>query len=223
MPAAKPAPAGKADPRQPAAAGTLAATAELADRITRDIQSGIYPVGSWLRQIELERRYGRNRNAIRRALERLAELRVIAHVHNRGFHVFEADAREETDIQDLRVVVETAAAERIVGRLGAADIERLGRLAARFAALIEGASLTELYDANLAFHRAFLGHCPNRELAALAEMLRKRISSAPAAQWRERARIEQSAREHLEMVAALGRRDTRRLKSLISAHILQAE
>jgi DNA-binding GntR family transcriptional regulator len=197
-------------------------TSELADLITRDIQSGVYPLGAWLKQIDLEQRYGRNRNDIRRALERLAQMRVVAHVKNRGFHVFPADGREVAEIMDLRVILETAAAEIIVERITEPDLHRLQALANEFAALVKAGSMVELVDTNRAFHQAFLGCCPNRELIAMASVLHNRIPSAPTTQWRSRARIEQSGREHLEMVKALASRDTARLKDLVTAHILQA-
>lgn len=203
-------------------AGTLAETTELADLITRDIQSGIYPLGAWLKQIDLEQRYGRNRNDIRRALEQLAQMRIVAHVKNRGFHVFPADGREVADIMDVRVILETAAADIIVERITAADIKALDALAGKFAQLVKTGTMLELVDANRAFHQAFLDCCPNRELIAQANVLHNRIPSAPTTQWRSRARIEQSGREHLEMVRALAKRDAPKLKDLITAHILQA-
>jgi DNA-binding GntR family transcriptional regulator len=205
-----------------ATAGTTAATAELANSITRDIQAGIYPLGAWLKQIDLEKRYRRNRNDIRRALERLAQLRVVAHVKNRGFHVFPADGREVADIQDIRVILETAAAEAIVERVTPADIKQLDSLARRFAQLVKTGTIIELYDANVAFHQALLAICPNRELVDLVGLMHNRIPSAPTTQWRTRARIEQSSREHLEMVKTLGNRNAPKLKELIMAHILQA-
>lgn len=205
-----------------ATASTTAVTTQLANTITRDIQAGIYPLGAWLKQIDLEKRYGRNRNHIRRALERLAQLRVVAHVKNRGFHVFPADGREVADIQDIRVILETAAAEVIVERVTQADINKLDRLARRFAQLAKKGTVLELYDANVAFHQALLAICPNRELVDLVGLMHNRIPSAPTTQWRTRARIEQSSREHLQMVKALGNRNAPKLKALITAHILQA-
>lgn len=215
------APATKKKPLTSPGAPPAAGAVELADLITRDIQSGIYPTGAWLKQIDLEQRYGRNRNDVRRALERLAQMRVVAHVKNRGFHVFPADGQEVAEIMDVRVILETAAADIIVKQIGAGDIKALEVLAGKFAKLVRTGSMLELVGANQAFHQRFLACCPNRELVALAEVLHNRIPSAPTTQWRSRARIEQSGREHLEIVDALAKRDGRRLKALIAAHILQ--
>jgi DNA-binding GntR family transcriptional regulator len=51
--------------------------------------------------------------------------------------------------------------------------------------------------------------------------LRSRTSSAPASQWRTRARIEQSAREHHAMVETLAARDAAVLKRILALHIRQ--
>jgi DNA-binding GntR family transcriptional regulator len=194
---------------------------DLANLITRDIQAGVFPVGAWLKQIDLEQRYGRNRNDIRRALERLAQMRVIAHVKNRGFHLYPADGREVNEILEIRVILETAAMDATVNHVSPADAARLEGLAHAFSEQAASGAMSDLHAANQAFHQALLQLCPNRELVALVESLRSRMASAPTTQWLNRARIEQSSREHVQMARLLAARDTVGLKALITAHILQ--
>ena len=83
-------------------------------------------------------------------------------------------------------------------------------------------TILEHYDANLAFHRALLQLAGNGELVDLVSEIRQRTVSAPVSQWRTRARIEQSAREHHLMVDALEAGDLAELKRLIEIHIRQA-
>ncbi|PZR42901.1 MAG: GntR family transcriptional regulator, partial [Stutzerimonas stutzeri] len=83
-------------------------------------------------------------------------------------------------------------------------------------------TIIEHYDANLAFHRALLLLSGNLELVELVAEIRQRTASAPVSQWRTRARIEQSAREHHLMVDALAAGDVAELKRLIEIHIRQA-
>lgn len=194
---------------------------DLAERIAREIQSGALAPGMWLKQIDLEGRYGSSRMEIRRALDRLAQRRLVQHIHNRGYHVYEPDGRQTTEVIEIRCILETAAADSIVANADASAIEQLAALARRFDKLILNGTLLELYETNLAFHGALLALCSNRELATLATDLRGRTSSAPASQWRTRARIEQSAREHHAMVKALADGDARRLKHILALHIRQ--
>ena len=194
---------------------------DLAERIAREIQSGALAPGMWLKQIDLEGRYGSSRMEIRRALDRLAQRRLVQHIHNRGYHVYEPDGRQTTEVVEIRCILETAAVNSIVANSDAAAVERLAALARRFDKLALNGTLLELYETNLAFHAALLALCSNRELATLATDLRGRTSSAPASQWRTHARIEQSAREHHAMVKALADGDARRLKQVLALHIRQ--
>src|SRR6202022_281773 len=120
--------------------------------IAHDIQGGILRPGMWLKQIDLEARYACNRSVARSALDRLAQKRVVRHIPNRGYHVFEPDGRQDAEIRDLRVILETAAAEGMVTSATKASIFRLERLARRFAALVPKGTLLAQYEANIAFH-----------------------------------------------------------------------
>src|ERR1700730_17792763 len=181
------------------------------ERIAGDIQSGVLAPGMWLKQIDLEKRYRCSRLEIRRALDRLAQRRLVKHILNRGYHVFQPEGRQETEITEIRCILETAAVDSIVANADRAAIERLAAHARRFDKLILSGTILEQYETNLVFHQELLGLCDNRELVNLVTDLRARTSSAPASQWRTRARIEQSAREHHAIVELLAARDVTRL------------
>lgn len=196
---------------------------DVAERIARDIQSGLLAPGMWLKQIDLETRYRCSRLEIRQALDRLAQRRLVKHIPNRGYHVFQPQGRQEAEITEIRCILETAAVDKIVVSADDAAIARLAEHARRFDALILTGTILEQYETNLAFHHELLALCGNRELVDLVTDLRARTSSAPATQWRTRARIEQSAREHHAIVDALVARDAPRLKELLVLHIRQPE
>jgi DNA-binding GntR family transcriptional regulator len=193
----------------------------VAERIARDLQSGVFAPGQWLKQADLEMRYGAKRIEVRRALDRLVQKRLVQHLPNRGYHVYPLDDQRAADIRDLRVILETAAVDCIVERATARDVKEARRLALRFQQLIDEGTVVELYDANLAFHGHLLRLCPNKELVNIVEDLRSRLSAAPVSQWQKRSRIELSNLEHFEIVDALAAGDRKRLKAVISAHIRQ--
>lgn len=193
----------------------------LAERIARDIQSGVFAPGMWLKQVDLEDRYRCSRPAVRRALDQLAERRLVRHLANRGYYVFEPDDRRTQEILAIRVVLEAGVAADIVDHADPAALERLDACARRFERLVEAGTLPELYDVNLEFHRTLLSLSANDELVGLVDELRRRTSSAPATQWQTRAYLEESAREHHAIVAALARRDVEELRMIIRQHILK--
>jgi DNA-binding GntR family transcriptional regulator len=193
----------------------------VADLIARDVRSGSFAPGTWLKQIDLEHRYGSGRSDIRRALDYLAQKRLVQHVPNRGYHVVLPDSDQTAHILELRVILETAAVDSIVANATPAAIARIQALACSFDEMILHGTVLEQYEANLAFHRELLGLCSNPELSSLVTDLRSRTSSALAGQWSTRARVEQSSREHHAMVEALGARDAQRLRDIIALHIRQ--
>ena len=96
-------------------------------------------------------------------------------------------------------------------------------MACRFDALIATGTLPELYEVNLDFHCALLCPCGSTELVNLVDALRRRTSSAPATQWQTSGYLEQSAREHHDIVAAAEGRDAAGLKRAIGRHIRKPE
>src|SRR3954467_10635592 len=117
----------------------------VADHIARDVRSGAFAPGMWLKQIDLEQRYGCGRPDVRRALDYLAQKRLVQHVPNRGYHVFLPDGDQTTHILELRVILETAAFDSIVPRATAAAIERIRDLAKRFDDAILNGTILDQY------------------------------------------------------------------------------
>lgn len=103
-------------------------------------------------------------------------------------------------------------ADKIDANASTAEVDALRELAGRFDKLILEDTPIELYEANLAFHYRPLSPCGNSELVKLVTDIRQRTSSAPVSQWKTRARIEQSSREHHEMVNTIPAGKTAALK-----------
>ncbi len=202
------------------AAKTSGQTGEVVEAaIAADIQAGALPAGSWLKQIDLERRYGCTRTDIRRALDRLTTRRLVQHIPERGYYVCLPDDRRKAELREIRVILETAMVDFLAATPEA--IAELRRLAQRFAAASAAGTHLERYETNREFHVYLTGLSRNRELAALIVDLRGHLPATPVMQWHSQARIEQSAAEHFAMVEALAAGDAPRLKALLADHILQ--
>jgi DNA-binding GntR family transcriptional regulator len=193
----------------------------LADQLARDIQAGVYGAGAWLKQIDLQERYGAKRLEVRRALDHLTQKRVIQHVPNRGYHVHAVDEERQEHIRDIRALLEVGAAADLMPNVTDAKVAQLRALAERFEQLVLTGTLLQQYEVNLQFHDVLYDMCSNRELLALIRDMRGRSVAAPATQWMTRARIEKSVREHFDIVAALQMRDVKRLQKVIREHVMQ--
>jgi DNA-binding GntR family transcriptional regulator len=196
---------------------------DVADRIAADVQAGLLPPGTWLKQIDLERRYACSRNDVRRALDELVTRRLVQHLVNRGHRVFELAPGQIADLMELRAVLEEAVAERIHDRADAAALERLEQLAQAFERAVQHDTPLAQHAANMAFHMAMLELCPNPELAQALRDVRSRLPSALVYQWPTRGWIDQSVRDHRDMVEALRDRDRGRLRALAVGHLRQGQ
>lgn len=187
--------------------------------MSKDINAGLLPAGSWLKQIDLEARYGCTRLEVRRALDQLVLKRMVEHIPNRGYYVHTPDLAQVSDAREIRVALECAAVNQMV--VSEEQLLLIDSAAQRFHTLLQEGTLLECYNANLDFHRALYDLCTNRLLIEFIEEMRSRPPTSPGGTWRTHLRAQQSSREHFQMLDALRDQDMERLKLLIAAHIRQ--
>lgn len=187
--------------------------------MSKDINAGLLPAGSWLKQIDLEARYGCTRLEVRRALDQLVLKRMVEHIPNRGYYVHTPDLAQVSDAREIRVALECAAVNQMV--VSEEQLLLIDSTAQRFHTLLQEGTLLDCYNANLDFHRALYDLCTNRLLIEFIEEMRSRPPTSPGGTWRTHLRAQQSSREHFQMLDALRDQDMERLKLLIAAHIRQ--
>jgi DNA-binding GntR family transcriptional regulator len=193
----------------------------LAGEIAQAIRLRIYRPGEWLRQIDLEEKFGATRFDVRRALEELAVRKTIVHVPNRGYRVAEVDLQTYRAIADTRVILEKAASVEVASRIDAAVVERLEALALRFGEAVHGGTRVQQSEINRAFHQLIYNHCGNPVLEETIWALRDRSRGTNVTMWRSHEALLQSDREHHAMIAALQKRDGEALAELTARHILR--
>lgn len=193
----------------------------LVDRIVHDIQTGFFGPGAWLKEIDLQTRYGATRIDVRRALSQLALMRVTEHIPNRGHHVYVIEPRQLVEIREVRVLLETGAAADLMPQVTDAQVKRLRKLATEFRDLSVSGTVLQMHPVNKTFHESIYDLCGNRTLAAIIQEMRQRMPSGMSMQSRTQARVAHSAQEHFDIVEALHKRDLPALKRVIAAHIRQ--
>ena len=101
-----------------------------------DMMSGRRRPGERLAELQLCEAFAVSRTVVRKALHRLAELRLVDVVPNRGATVAVPSPQEAREVFEARRAIEGAIVERLAGRIGRSDVERLRRrLAAEHEAL----------------------------------------------------------------------------------------
>ncbi|VDR26939.1 Carbon starvation induced regulator [Raoultella terrigena] len=193
----------------------------VANLLAMDINTGVFQPGAWLKQVELAERYECTRSDVRRALDQLVIERLVQHVPNRGYHVYSPDVQQRRNISRIRAVLESASASDIVEHIQPAQLAALRQSAELFDHYTQFGTILQQYESNLAFHRALLAPCSNKDMIELIFELRSRVPSAALGQWNSHARIVQSSQEHFAMVEAIEQGDPSALATLLRQHILQ--
>ncbi|MFC0407174.1 GntR family transcriptional regulator [Roseomonas elaeocarpi] len=192
---------------------------ELVDRIAADVQGGRLAPGTWLKQIDLEQRYGFSRGDVRRALDELVARRLVRHVPNRGHHVFELAGSDIANLVQVRAILEGALGEVIHDRATPAALAALEAAQQRFETDVEKGTPLEQHNSNLLFHQLLVELCPNPELRRLITETRNRMPSALIYQWSTRGWVQQSIRDHITIIEALRARDKDALRDAMVAHL----
>ena len=197
------------------------AKGELANEIARAIHVRAYRPGEWLRQIDLEEAFQATRFDVRTALDELAVRKTIEHVPNRGYRVTEIDLETYRAIRDTRIILESAAARLVIGKMDDAALAKLEVLAREFTQAVQSGTRVEQSEINRAFHSLIYAHCGNPVLVETIWSLRDRSRGSAVTVWASHQALLASDADHHAMVAAIRAGDGERLAALTSHHIIK--
>jgi DNA-binding GntR family transcriptional regulator len=183
------------------------------------IMSNELPPGFKLAHQALAELLGVSRTPVREALERLYQEGFVLRILNRGYYVVEIDAREASELYDLREALELHVVRGITRQgLTRAQLAGLERMHRRYESLI-GRELSRerlLVDRDFHLRLAELGG--NRQLVrSLAGIFERLILKRRVDGYHDTGT--QPFEEHLRLLAALRERDHARAAAAISAHI----
>jgi DNA-binding GntR family transcriptional regulator len=193
---------------------------QVRDSIRAAITAGRLDPGERLREIPLSKHFGVSTTPVREALRRLESEGLVQVQPRRGAVVTALEDTVVSDLYDLRLLLEVEGARLAAARpdLDLADV---------YALLGELERLVHVGDAAFAevdvrFHRAINDLCGNRELAAEAERVHRRIQAA-----RVRAsvpgRLRTAQNQHAEIVEALRKHDPELAQNAVREHVTSAK
>ncbi len=195
----------------------------LAAEIAKAIRGGDYRAGEWLRQVDLEERFGATRFDIRAALAELALRHAVEHVPNRGFRVAIPDRQRVQDTLIVRALLEAEAAVGALPHLDAAALRLLEEKADAFDRAVEEGTPISQSASNLDFHDTLYGFCPNKTLVDIATEVRDRYRLWPLVLWPSMQALRRSAEGHRSILAAARAGDAAALAACVRAHILESD
>ena len=195
------------------------------DTLRQGILDGTYAQGTRLGETDLADSLGVSRTPVREALRRLGSEGLLATLPNKGARVRTWTAGELGDIFDLRALLEGHAAARAAARVTDADIGYMNDLVTRMeAATAAGITpdidlITEL---NGAFHRAVITASGNSLLPELMNSLIHVPVVSHTYRLYSAARMQQSMRQHRELLDAVTAGDPAWAEAVMRVHILSA-
>jgi DNA-binding GntR family transcriptional regulator len=194
----------------------------ISERVLREMEaailSGEFKPREHLVEMELIARYGVSRTIIREALKKLEDKGLVRIVPHRGARVADLSVREIEEIYFVRAEVEKIAARLLVKNIQPAEIESLKKLAREVESHLRHKT-EQMIEKDGEFHRAVYQTCRNQHLCDLIDHLKTKAYIVGYNAWSMPQRIEESIREHQEIVEAIAEKDAPKLERLIVKHL----
>jgi DNA-binding GntR family transcriptional regulator len=194
---------------------------EVYAQLKRDIADFKLVPGDRFTENELSERLGVSRTPVRQALFRLQQEGYVEVLFRSGWRVLPFDFDQFEQLYDLRMVLETTAAQRLC-----ADNERInGAVLDELAAIwlvplpersADGAQVAKWDEA---FHCALVAAAGNAEMARVHRDVTDRIRIIRRLDFTQQARIDATYDEHAKILKAIQRKRGDQAAMLLRAHI----
>lgn len=203
----------------------MAEAVDSAYRVIREgILAGEFPQGSHITARQLAEATGLSRTPVREAMRRLDAEGMITLIPNRGAFVARWSDEEIKQIYELRVLLESFAAQVAAERITEAERADLQALAEEMNRLVEEQPIDfdAIASVNDRFHKGLLEACGNRRLRDLLGTITKVPLQLSTFRRYSIEELRRSAAQHSELVSALAVGDSDWARSVMTAHIRSA-
>lgn len=184
--------------------------------LRNEIERGVLPPGTALKQEDLAARFNVSRQPIRRVLERLLVTGVLTRRSDRSVAVPQWSRKQAADLVSVRMALETHALRLSLPRLDEAVLRKARRICE---ALLDEDDPAEIEELDIAFHRHLYSGCDNERLLAMIEDLRREGRRIYALQPKGSVKRTALFEEHQAILAACTARDVEKAVHSLSAHL----
>ncbi|MFE7802876.1 GntR family transcriptional regulator [Nocardia sp. NPDC057440] len=166
-------------------------------------------------------RFGVSATPVREAMLDLVKEGLVDVVPNKGFRVTEIGESDLDEITELRLLIEPPVVRQVTRHIPAEDLPVLRELAQVIVDCANEGNLVEYTEADRVFHLRLLSYADNTRMTNLVFDLRAHTRLFGLSSLLERGELVDSAREHLDIVDTIERRDPRAVERLMRNHIRQ--
>jgi DNA-binding GntR family transcriptional regulator len=192
------------------------------DRIREAILGGALRPMERITEAHVAARLGLSRTPVREAFGRLAAEGLIIVVPQRGSFVSQLRIDDLLEIYQIRTPLESMAARIAAETIDDSALAALDQLVQVEAGRPGGRSTRETLEANAKFHRIIMECVQNRRLQALVGQLQEQVHRARVLWPSTRRRLDETWKEHAELVLALRARDPDKAEQLMHTHLERA-
>ncbi|MGI8714079.1 MAG: GntR family transcriptional regulator [Solirubrobacteraceae bacterium] len=193
--------------------------ADAYDMLRAEIMGGRLSPNERLVEYDLVDRYGLSRAAVRMALVRLEQDRVVVREPNRGARVRRVTEAEAVEILETRAALEGVAAGHAARRATDDEIAQLLRIADEMVALHGRGDLLAMSEANAQLHRLILQASRHATVQRIAAGLKSQMVRFQYRTILVTGRASYSLAEHAAIVNAIAARDPEVAERAMRLHL----
>lgn len=194
--------------------------AQLVGALEEEIVLGWLQPRERLVEETIAERFSVKRHVVREAIFELERMGLAERQPNKGAFVRVLDPDEVAQIYEVRISLETLAAERIPLPPPPEVLEELRRVQARHDVAVAGADPRGAFRANMQFHSTFFAACGNLHLAEMIRLSAQKVHGARSLTAVNPDYLERARKEHWGIIGALEQGDRKALVELCRSHIL---
>ena len=189
---------------------------EVAERLRQRIFARELTPGSWIDEMKISQEYGISRTPLREALKVLATEGLVTMKMRRGAYVTDVSDKDLNDVYHLLALLESDAAAQVAQFARPEDIQELQGLHSQLKQSVQDRSA--FFEINERFHMRLLEIGNNKWRTQMVIDLRKVMKLNRHNSLLKSGRVEESLREHQNLMQALAARNPARSMQAMQAH-----
>ena len=187
--------------------------------LRRAILRGELKPGERLMEIRLANKLGVSRTPIREAIRKLELEGLVLMVPRKGAEVAEITEKNLRDVLEVRCALEELAVQLACDRIDPERMQQLLDAAAHFRDILGTADITELGEADEAFHDVIFQATDNRRLIQLLNNLREQMYRYRIEYLKKKECYPQLLEEHAAIIQAIREHDKVKATEITVQHI----
>lgn len=191
----------------------------LTTELENDVIFGVYPPGSRIIEDRVMERYSAKRHAVRNAFSELEARGLLVRRPNRGVEVLDFTPDEVDALYDVRVILETAAADRTPLPCNPKVTDKLLDIARRHEQAVMDKDFRAVFWLNQEFHEVQYSCCGNPRLADLIGNHARAAQPIRVVKYDDADHMRSVVSQHFDIIKAMRGTSQEALVTAVRAHL----